>query len=219
MGKKSRHYRANHGVKRRPMVTGLDNQLLLIARNGSVPIKNKLPPPPKKGLLVFVSYHFCFSRPPENPVIKQNSVPSESDSVRTPKKWNQKKKKKRKTRSCKENVDEARRFASNVDVRTEESSMAKKNKTKKNKRKTEICGAALRRAFIGRRSMLPRRRRRLWSSVTNQLLSLLAASPRHSSHVPVTTTTTTTTTATTAKTSVKLGKNRTRRAWSPAFLS
>ena len=136
MGKKSRHYRANHGVKRRPMVTGLDNQLLLIARNGSVPIKNKLPPPKKKGLLVFVSYHFCFNRPPENPVIKQNSVPSESDSVRTPKKWNQKKKKKRKTRSCKENVDEARRFASNVDVRTEESSMAKK-KTKQNKKKTK----------------------------------------------------------------------------------
>ena len=101
MGKKSRHYRANHGVKRRPMVTGLDNQLLLIARNGSVPIKNKLPPPKKKGLLVFVSYHFCFNRPPENPVIKQNSVPSESDSVRTPKKWNQKKKRKEKLATVK----------------------------------------------------------------------------------------------------------------------
>ena len=60
MGKKSRHYRANHGVKRRPMVTGLDNQLLLIARNGSVPIKNKLPPPQKKRppRLCFVSFLF-----------------------------------------------------------------------------------------------------------------------------------------------------------------
>ena len=102
---------------------------------GQYQLKINSPPPKKRPpRLCFVSFLFQqTTRKPSNKTkLGTVRVRLSPDSQ----KMKPKKKKKRKTRSCKENVDEARRFASNVDVRTEESSMAKK-KTKQNKKKTK----------------------------------------------------------------------------------